>query len=84
MKFICNFSKQTVVITVVSYCGSVGRAVAFETRNLRFKCNHGHILFTNNVIEKMNLNKKRHEMAHLLAALSCLMLMSPHESVSYR
>ena len=52
-----------------SGCGSVGRAVASDTRGPRFKSSHwqNYIehLFTVNCIEKTKIRKKRPGMAHL-------------------
>ena len=51
-----------------SGCGSVGRAVASNTRGPRFESSHQQIyiehLFTINCIEKTKINKKRPGMAH--------------------
>ena len=55
-----------------SGCGSVGRAVAFDTRGPRFNSSHQqnfieHLfvnLFINKCIEKTKINKKRPKMAH--------------------
>ena len=51
-----------------SGCGSVGRAVAFDTRGPRFDSSHRQNfiehLFIINCIEKMKINKKRPGMAH--------------------
>ena len=51
-----------------SGCGSVGRAVAFDTRGLRVESSHRRIfkeqLFTVYCIEKTKINKKRPRMAH--------------------
>ena len=51
-----------------SGCGSVGRAVAFDTRGPRFDSSHWQNfiehLFIINCIEKMKINKKRPGMAH--------------------
>ena len=45
-----------------SGCGSVGRAVAFDTRDLRFESSHQQIfikhLFTVNCVEKTKIKKK--------------------------
>ena len=49
-----------------SSCGSVGRVVAPETRDWRFKSRHRQNLFTNSTIEKTKIKKKRPGMAHLL------------------
>ena len=46
-------------------CGSVGRAVAFDTRGPRFESSHFiEHLFTVNCIEKTKIKKKRQGMAH--------------------
>ena len=51
-----------------SGCGSVGRAVAFDTRGPRFDSSHRQNfiehLFIINCIEKTKINKKRPGMAH--------------------
>ena len=51
-----------------SDCGSVGRAVAFDTRGPRFDSSHRQNfiehLFIINCIEKTKINKKRPLMAH--------------------
>ena len=51
-----------------SGCGSVGRAVAFDTRGPRFDSSHWQNfiehLFIINCIEKTKINKKRLGMAH--------------------
>ena len=51
-----------------SGCGSVGRAVAFDTRGLQFDSSHRQNfiehLFIINCIEKTKINKKRLGMAH--------------------
>ena len=51
-----------------SGCGSVGRAVVFDTRGLRFDSSHRQNfiehLFIINCIEKTKINKKRPGMAH--------------------
>ena len=51
-----------------SGCGSVGRAVAFDTRGPRFDSSHRknfiEHLFIINCIEKTKINKKRLGMAH--------------------
>ena len=51
-----------------SGCGSVGRAVAFDTRGPRFDSSHRQNfiehLFNINCVEKMKINKKRPGMAH--------------------
>ena len=53
-----------------SGCGSVDRAVAFNTRGLRFDSSHRQKfiehLFIINCIEKTKINKKRPGMAHFL------------------
>ena len=53
-----------------SDCGSVGRAVAFDTRGLRFDSSHRQNfiehLFIISCIEKTKINKKRPGMAHFL------------------
>ena len=53
-----------------SGCGSVGRAVAFDTRGPRFDSRHRQNfiehLFIINCIEKTKINKKRPGMAHFL------------------
>ena len=64
-----------------SGCGSVGRAVAFDTRGPRFDSSHQQNfiehLFIINCIEKMKINKKRPGMAHFLKKLhwyECILL----------
>ena len=51
-------------------CGSVGRAVAFDTKGPRFDSSHRQNfiehLFIINCIEKTKINKKRPGMAHFL------------------
>ena len=51
-----------------SGCGSVGRAVDFDTRGLQFNSSHRQNfiehLFIINCIEKMKINKKRPGMVH--------------------
>ena len=51
-----------------SGCGSVGRAVAFDTRSPQFESSHRQNfiehLFIINCIEKTKINKKRPGMAH--------------------
>ena len=51
-----------------SGCGSVGRAVAYDTRGPRFDSSHwqnfNEHLFIVNCIEKTKINKKRLGMAH--------------------
>ena len=42
-----------------SGCGSVGRAVAFDTRCPRFQSSHIERLFTVNCVEKTKINKQR-------------------------
>ena len=55
-------------ILIGSGCGSVGRAVAFDTRDPRFDSSHWQNfiehLFIINCIEKTKINKKRLGMAH--------------------
>ena len=55
---------------VGSSCGSVGRAVASDTRGPRFEFSHWQILywtlFTVNCIEKTKIKKKEARMAHFL------------------
>ena len=59
-----------ITCTSGSGCGSVGRAVAFDTRGLRFDSSHRQNfiehLFINSCIEKTKINKKRPGMAHYL------------------
>ena len=40
-----------------SGCGSVGRAVASDTRDLQFESSLQHFLFTINRVEKMKIGK---------------------------
>ena len=58
------------LVRLGSGCGSVGRAVAFDTRGPRFDSSHRQNfiehLFIINCIEKMKINKKRPGMAHFL------------------
>ena len=63
---------RTISLFMGSGCGSVGRAVAFDTRGPRFDTSHRqnfieHLfvnLFNINCIEKTKINKKRPGMAH--------------------
>ena len=48
-----------------SGCGSVGRAVAADTRDPRFESSHRQNLSTINCIEKTKIKKKRPGMTHL-------------------
>ena len=48
-----------------SGCGSVGRAVASDTRDPRFESDHNQILLSVNWIEKMKIKKKEPRMAQL-------------------
>ena len=60
-----------------SGCGSVGRAVACNTRGLRFDSSHRQNfiehLFIINCIEKTKINKKRPGMAHFLKKINRFM-----------
>ena len=53
---------------VGSGCGSIGRAVASNTRDPRFEFSHQQTfiehLFTVNCVEKTKIKKKRSDMAH--------------------
>ena len=57
-----------IIIKMGSGCGSVGGAVAFDTRGPRFDSSHRQNfiehLFIVNCIEKTKINKKRPGMAH--------------------
>ena len=63
LKFLAKISTK-----MGSGCGSVGRAVAFDTRGPRFDSSHRQNfiehLFIINCIEKTKINKKRPGMAH--------------------
>ena len=66
-------SKTLIDVLVGSGCGSVGRAVASNTRGLRFESSHWQNLYCTFVylcniscIEKTIINKKRPGMAHFL------------------
>ena len=63
-QFMCSFE----LFKSGSGCGSVGRAVAFDTRGPRFNSRHRQNfiehLFIINCIEKRKINKKRPGMAH--------------------
>ena len=71
-----------------SGCGSVGRAVAFDTRGPRFdssqRQNFIEHLFIINCIEKMKINKKRPGMAHfkknsyIILNLGCFVSVNGH------
>ena len=70
--FIGKTIEANLLINVIfkgSGCGSVGRAVASDTRGLRFESSHRrnfiHV-FTINCIEKTKIKKKRPGMAHFL------------------
>ena len=41
-----------------SGCGAVGKVIASDTRDLRFKLSHQQILFTSSCIEKTKIKKK--------------------------
>ena len=70
--------KQNVIL-LGSGCGSVGRAVDFDTRGPRFDSSHRQ----NNCIEKTKINKKRPGMAHLLKKMSFIFLLHLGTSVIF-
>ena len=58
---VCQLLDATSAIHRGSGCGSVGRAVASDTKDSRFESSHRQILFANNCVENMKIKKKRPE-----------------------
>ena len=63
-----NIGTHKTLIFMGSCCGSAGRAVASDSRDLHFKCSH----WQNFILKKeftVNCQKKRPELAHLQTKL---------------